>query len=143
MFRVTTQAIATLVINLFIAGDITEIVGSHNDVCCTRLTVNTDTAIASTTSFARSGASPDMTRGYDTVYSVTAVTDIYALHDTVADLLTSIRMRMLFGNHSTSRNSIACSRVARKSTISEFHRTISCSESEYMLRPWLEEYDSW
>ena len=42
---------------------------------------------------------------------------------------------MLFGNHSASRNSMACSRVARKSSISDFHRTSSFTESEYIDRP--------
>lgn len=117
MFWVTVESVTAFMIHLLIAGDVAEVMGSHDDVCCTRLAVDTDAAIASTTSFALSVASPDMTRGHDTVYSITAVTDIYPLHNAVADLLMTIRMRMLFGNHLISRNSMACSRVVRKSSI--------------------------
>jgi len=92
MFRVTTQAITTLVVYLFIAGDITEIVSSHHNVSGTRLRVDANTPIASASSFARSGASPYVAWGYNTINSITAVTDIYTIHDAIADLLTAIRM---------------------------------------------------
>nr|UVM84346.1 MAG: hypothetical protein [Bacteriophage sp.] len=96
MFRVTAQAITTLVVYLFIAGYITKIMGSHHNVSGTRLRVDADTPIASASSFARSGASPYVAWGYNTINSITAVTDIYTIHDAIADLLTTIRMGMVF-----------------------------------------------
>jgi hypothetical protein len=95
MFRVTAQAITALVVYLFIARDITKIMSSHHNVSSTRLRVYADTPITSASSFARSGASPYVAWGYNTINSVTAVTNIYTLHDTIADLLTTIRMGMV------------------------------------------------
>ena len=105
-------------IHLLIAWDVAEVMGSHDDVCCTRLAVNTDTAITSTTSFARSGASPDMARGYNAVDSVTTITNLNTFHDAVIYFLTAIRVRMFFRDHFDSRNKRACSRYARRSSSS-------------------------
>jgi hypothetical protein len=134
MLRITTQAITTLMVYLLIAGDITEIVGSHNDVGSARLTVDANTPIASASSFARSGASPYVTRGYNTINSITAVTDIYTLHNAIADLLTTIRMGMILtGWHYLTPNNLAILALLRavispSSSSSNRINSMFCSE---------------
>jgi hypothetical protein len=134
MFRVTAQAITTLMVYLFIAGDVTEIVSSHHNVSGTRLRVDANTPIASASSFARSGASPYVAWGYNTVNSITAVTDIYTIHNAIADLLTTIRMGMvLTGWHYLTPNNLAILALLRavispSSSSSNRINSMSCSE---------------
>ena len=82
---VAAQAIATEMIDLLLARDVTVVMGVDDDVHCDCLAIKTHTSIATTSTIARVGTSPDVARGRMAIDLMPQVLDLAPVDDLVED----------------------------------------------------------
>jgi hypothetical protein len=93
MVFVYAQAVVALVVDLLLPRDETEVVGINHEMNSNGLTVETHSWIPTTSSFARMGSSPNMTRAGKTLNLETKMDNIHVGFDLGKDLLPSAHQR--------------------------------------------------
>ena len=87
---VTTQALVTLVVDLFLAGDVAVVMGEHHQMHGDSLAIQTHPAIAPTPACTRIRASPEVARAGFVIEHEPGVFDTAASFDSIKNFFSSV-----------------------------------------------------